>query len=509
MSLPLQPLADLEAVDDAFLTGLAARLRDAAYDEATFAPLRTLAAGALAPARRPLIRRHLEARSDAPAVLALLFAYGGGVDPEAVAQILGAELVETALAVGLLRQADGSVAANLRLVPFDDLVVLSDEPHQLGDPVVGPAGRELSRALPHSLGGLDVLDVGCGSGALTLVAARRGASAVGTDIAPRAVALARLNARLNGVTGATFLEGDLFEPVAGRAFDLVLSHPPFQVRPLNSDPRTSLHGGERGEELGLRLVAGLAPHLRPGGRALLRMDFPQGAGFADIGRRILGALDPPYPVRGLLARAGRTTAERLAMVGAAATVERLDARYDREARALQAHLDTQGIDGVVHALVDLRRVDPGTSRLLATVGFKGFEGLDGFQLDRSFDAVAAAAEDDATLSQLRLRTPEGAEVRMQRLVNGSGPSSIVLTFPGRPVRDHPLDEEKLVLLEAVTTTMSPARALHALAAMGGDPEVLAPRVLKLVRQLLLSSALMVKGRSPRARESPALEKPDR
>lgn len=73
-----------------------------------------------------------------------------------------------------------------------------------------------------------VLDLCTGCGVHAVLAARRGARAVGTDINRRAVAFARLNAALNGVGDrCTFLTGDLYRPLArrqlGRA-DLVLAN---------------------------------------------------------------------------------------------------------------------------------------------------------------------------------------------------------------------------------------------------------------------------------------------
>src|SRR5207302_6719314 len=79
-------------------------------------------------------------------------------------------------------------------------------------------------------GGDDVLDVGTGSGAVALALARElpEARAVATDLSEDALAVARANAeRLGLADRVELLAGDLFAPVAGREFDLVVSNPPY------------------------------------------------------------------------------------------------------------------------------------------------------------------------------------------------------------------------------------------------------------------------------------------
>ena len=73
----------------------------------------------------------------------------------------------------------------------------------------------------------DVLELGTGSGAIGVAAAQCGARSVTVvDVSRRALVTATINARLNGVR-VTPRRGDLFAPVAGRQFDLVVSNPPY------------------------------------------------------------------------------------------------------------------------------------------------------------------------------------------------------------------------------------------------------------------------------------------
>jgi len=89
------------------------------------------------------------------------------------------------------------------------------------------AGRDRMRAtllswLPEDLTGRRVLDAGCGTGALAVEAARRGAQVVAIDLSPTLVALAR--ERAGGDVGdghIEFMSGDMFDPTLGE-FDHVV-----------------------------------------------------------------------------------------------------------------------------------------------------------------------------------------------------------------------------------------------------------------------------------------------
>lgn len=94
--------------------------------------------------------------------------------------------------------------------------------HGLRDPAVRAAWAARLRGwLPDRPGGvLDVLDLGCGTGSLALLAAERGHRVTGVDASPRMAERAR--AKLAG-TGATVLVGDAAEPPVGeRRFDVLL-----------------------------------------------------------------------------------------------------------------------------------------------------------------------------------------------------------------------------------------------------------------------------------------------
>jgi magnesium-protoporphyrin O-methyltransferase len=89
------------------------------------------------------------------------------------------------------------------------------------------AGREQMRTLllswlPKDLRGLRVLDAGCGTGALALAAAQRGAQVLAIDLSPTLVNLARERCTpVDGEGAIDFRSGDMLDVGLG-SFDLVV-----------------------------------------------------------------------------------------------------------------------------------------------------------------------------------------------------------------------------------------------------------------------------------------------
>jgi magnesium-protoporphyrin O-methyltransferase len=89
------------------------------------------------------------------------------------------------------------------------------------------AGREEMRNtllswLPADLTGQRLLDAGCGTGALAVAAAERGASVLGIELATRLVELARARAPHDLMPEPEFIVGDMLDPLHG-VFDFVVA----------------------------------------------------------------------------------------------------------------------------------------------------------------------------------------------------------------------------------------------------------------------------------------------
>ena len=268
------------------------------------------AAEALHRGQRVPAERALTRADDSPlAALAVLFVLGRPVGRRAAAAALPALGLAGATELGLIRQADADAdvapAVDLRPYAFVDALgpaewwIVSDlgelalggplpEDHVLG---VGGASMTLS-GLMLQRPVRTALDLGTGCGIQALHAARHAERVVATDISERALRLAALNAELNGIDGIEFRLGSLFEPVAGEAFDHIVSNPPFVITPRTEGVPAYEYrdGGMVGDALVAAFVAGCGAHLNPGGVAQLLGNWEYHAN-ADALERVRGWVD--------------------------------------------------------------------------------------------------------------------------------------------------------------------------------------------------------------------------
>jgi release factor glutamine methyltransferase len=153
-------------------------------------------------------------------------------------------------------------------VDFGDLRLLLDEEVAPPDPVTRALGSRITARSPCSL-----LDVGTGTGALALLAAKFGAHACGTDVQEKAVLLATRNSKTNGLSDRTeFRRGSLVEPFDGRRFSVIVANPPQLAIPESlrrhdwGDAMDS--GGQDGTGNIRALIRAAVPQLEDGGRLI-------------------------------------------------------------------------------------------------------------------------------------------------------------------------------------------------------------------------------------------------
>jgi precorrin-6B methylase 2 len=181
--------------------------------------------------------------------------------------------------VGAIETSDGHARSLVRYSTLDNLLFVHSAYPTDGDDAVtlGPDTYRFARLLRQKLSEADmprtIIDIGCGSGVGGIFAGSR------TDRCPRvmlcdvneqALQLARVNAELNDLPTAQFVQSDVLSRIDGFA-DLIIANPPHLSDPAHRPYR---HGGERGFELSQRIVEEGVGQLTSNGRLILYTATP-------------------------------------------------------------------------------------------------------------------------------------------------------------------------------------------------------------------------------------------
>lgn len=142
-------------------------------------------------------------------------------------------------------------------------------------------------------GGIQILDIGTGSGAIALALAYEMplARLKATDISGKALAIAAKNAQnLHLDLRIEFLQGNLLEPVDD-FFDIIVANPPYIAEAeygklpagvKDYEPPEALLAGADGLDFYRQIIAQAPGHLKNGGWLLLEIGATQGAKIFNI-----------------------------------------------------------------------------------------------------------------------------------------------------------------------------------------------------------------------------------
>lgn len=216
-------------------------------------------------------------------VVARLWSLGARAERADVEHALDGETVGELVAGGLLEREGETLSSPWRVVHYlrRSLLVTPPASDAAFDPhaPVAYVGPESLYFAPLVLGAERcerALDLGTGAGLLATLLPARQVTAVELD--PFAASIARFNMAMGGHDHVEVREGDLFEPVAGERFDLIVSNPPFLPAPSGVTLPACGDGGADGEQTLRRIVPRLAEHLTPNGQALV---YGEGFGGPD------------------------------------------------------------------------------------------------------------------------------------------------------------------------------------------------------------------------------------
>jgi SAM-dependent methyltransferase len=468
------PIDALEVLTDELLAALRERFVALGFLPEVLGRAESVAPGQLDTVSLPLVRWTLRARGEPGDRMALLFCYGDAVPAARLSEDLGPAGVQALVDAGVLREAPGGLACPFRLTPLEGLWILGDEPSAGTDAVMGPGPTtlELLRNLPARCEGA-VLDLGTGAGTFALALARRGASrVVATDLNPRAAALSRFNARLNGLP-LDVRVGDLEAPVRGERFRWVVSQPAYVFRPPDQPEVVFLHGGARGDELSFRVLGALPALLDDAGTALVLFDAPLEPA-SPLPARVRGALaDEGLGVLLLVAPGASAGAQAVAY--AALADPGLGPDYGRAVERNRAHLETLGAREWKHVLACVRRGRPAFTVQLPVAGLhsRGPQALEAL-----LSGIDAAVLPDGQLRTIPLAPLPGLRLPAQLTLEGEVAHLEAQPGRGELAAARQLDGDDLSLLRELAAAPDVGRALAAVSA--DDPST---RWMDRIREL--------------------------
>jgi hypothetical protein len=336
--------------------------------------------------------------------LVRLFFLGSPVDTKAAHRASAPMSLESWAAAGLIALDGDEVRPRIKLMPYRGLLLAGDMATRMGTGAPDDFVLGLSKSsvlLGHTMiprAARDTLDVGAGCGILAFLASSRSDHVHATDKNPRATDFARFNTRLNDIANVECATGDLFEPVAGRRFDLVVSNPPYVIAPtvryLFSD------SGVRGDEFCRRLVRLAPSFLADGGYCQVMANWAQRAGqswqdpladwFEGTGCDVL--------VWGAETQDASSYALNWIQQTEPDYAARLGPVYD----AWMTYFEREGIEAVTYGLIAMRRGDgrSGWTRFVKVP--KGSPAPTGAHILHRFllqDFLESAGDDNALLDQ--------------------------------------------------------------------------------------------------------------
>ncbi len=394
----------------------------------------------------------------------------------------GMVLVDGPTVVGLLKLRPFLLQGNHWVLPYDS----NRRDDHVADYVIGIGAASMTLAgmtvrSPTSRG----LDLGTGSGIQALYASAHAGHVVATDRNQRAVDFAAFTMALNSIGNVEARQGDLFAPVAGERFGLIVSNPPFVISPdARFDYRDS---GLPGDEICRRIVTEAPAHLEDGGWCQLLANWAHIAGI-DWRERLGGWVEGTGCDAWVIQRDVQDVETY-----ASTWIRHDESDPHQTGRAFDAwmdHYERTGTEAVGFGLITLRRTTNPRPWQRVEELFQDFTLPCGDAIAATFDRavwMASLGDDDRSLLDARLAVH--ADVRLQERRQAAA---------GRWV----LEEARLQCtsgLGYVGSTDLPGAGLVAgcdgatplgelvqrLAdAIGAAPEEVTPQVLPIVRRLI-------------------------
>lgn len=399
--------------------------------------------------------------------------------------------VEEWVNAGFVEAAGEDVRGLLRVFPFDGLLLLMDPPELLEQ----GTGPDFVSGLTNSTAALmcctirkpsrATLDLGTGCGVLALLAARHSQRVWATDVNPRALCMARLNARLNKLSGIEFELGSGFDPVREQKFDLVVTNPPFILGPLKR--YTFRDSGMEMDGLCRQLIAEAPQHLEEGGFFQCQLEWPVQHG-EDWKQRLSGWFRDSGCDALVLRTANSTWLEQAEETTVDTDVIDPEVQV-RLFRECASHFEERGIESVGQGFITMRRRTPGAPNWIQVEETKP-EKLEPFS-----DAVLRVFETHDVLDALsmeglletRVRLAPGLVFETGREWSGTGWSALNfrLRQPKGLCLQASLDSAMAGLIQRCDGSATLRQILAAMAAgLNVDFSAIAPGAESMIRGMM-------------------------
>jgi Methyltransferase small domain len=362
---------------------------------------------------------HRLAESTPLNTLIRLFVLGCTEDQELAAAAFAPLDLDEVIEIGLIESGPDGIRAPLRLSMYDDLLVAHDSfqekrdlrPDHVLD--VNPTTITLSK-LTVRRPVARALEIGTGCGALALCASRHADRVVATDTNPRALNMAVFNAAMNRITNVEWRLGSLFDTVAGEAFDLIFTNPPYVVSP--DSHLIFRDGGRRGDAFCEEIVRRVPEFLNDGGFATVLLNWVVRANE-----------EWAAPLKRWVDRNGCDSWLMLSATqdpetcGALWTRERDSIAYTAALDRWVRYLRDIGAERIGQGAVVLRKRATGSGWVRADHLPENVEGPAGSHIERLFaaeDRLAALSTDDALLDSVFTAAPDHELQQRSKINNG-------------------------------------------------------------------------------------------
>jgi len=388
--------------------------------------LTALGVGELSPMRGsdvPLLVRRTSGGTPLDTLIRLLL-IGVPVEIEAARRAVQPMQLEEWVNGGLLRVTGASVAATVKLLLYQGLVIAFDPPPGSGSPVssdhvmgVGSSSLTLANVTIRRPSRL-TLDLGTGCGIQAFLAAPHSDRVLAVDRNPRAVGLTEFNAQLNGFANIDCMGGDLFEPANAHEFDLVISNPPFVISP---EARYIYRdSGLHGDQICQRIVREVPRHLSDGGYCQILCNWAH-IGGQDWKER-LASWFQGTGCDAWVMRSETRDASTYASTWIRETERDNPERFAQRLDEWLAYYDRERIEAMSAGVITMRRSSRRTNWFRADDGPEKMVGPCGEDIARGFELrdFLETVRDDQVLMEARLCASPDVRLEQQSEPSGDG-----------------------------------------------------------------------------------------